>query len=143
MQQKYWNSRITRAEDFNLSCYLNNSVHFKSVTFLRRVCLHHVSKMTLTDYEREREERIARNKAILASLNIPKPFNANSKRLARAPSKAASQKRKRPASPVEEGSTTYSGESPPMKRRTSARLQQTVLLLFCEFINYSLATTNI
>jgi hypothetical protein len=91
----------------------------------------------LTDYERERQERIARNKAILASLDIPK---ASSKAPERAPrsKKPVSKKRRRASvsdrddleSVTNAGEkTTNAGERPPSTRRSSARLQKQVRFL--------------
>jgi hypothetical protein len=79
--------------------------------------------MTLTDYEKERLERIAKNKAILASLDIPKAINATPKRAAKPP---APKKRKRRDSDVNGDTTVDVADRPPLARRTSARLQNIV-----------------
>jgi hypothetical protein len=88
--------------------------------------------MTLTDYERERLERIAKNKAILASLDLPKTLNTSASRAPKAPSQPKPKKRKRAASPslrdeVAELAVADGGERPTSGRRTSARLQAIVL----------------
>jgi hypothetical protein len=79
--------------------------------------------MALTDYERERQERIAKNKAILASLDIPK---ASSSLPERAPSKKPVSKKRRRASVSDRDSLADPAERPPSARRTSVRLQNQV-----------------
>lgn len=81
----------------------------------------------ITDYERERQERIAKNKAILASLDIPTARNGNQKRGTKSDAKPTSVKRKRRASPSSRNPTEDSEELPSFTRRTSARLQQRVI----------------
>jgi hypothetical protein len=78
--------------------------------------------MTLTDYEKERQERIAKNRAILAALDIPKAINATPKRVA----KHSPKKRKRRDSDVDGEDTVETVDRPPLARRTSARLQNIV-----------------
>ena len=78
--------------------------------------------MALTDYEKERLERIAKNKAILAALDIPKALNSTPKRVA----KASPKKRKRRDSDVDGDSTVETVDRPPLARRASARLQNIV-----------------
>lgn len=79
--------------------------------------------MTLTDYEKERLERIAKNKAILASLDIPKAINSTPKRASKLP---APKKRKRRESDVDGDNTVDVTDRPPLARRCSARLQNIV-----------------
>lgn len=86
--------------------------------------------MTLTDYERERQERIAKNKAILASLDLPKTLNIS--RAPKAPSQPKPKKRKRAPSPslrdeVADLAVADGVDRPNLGRRTSARLQAIVL----------------
>jgi hypothetical protein len=87
--------------------------------------------MTLTDYEREREERIAKNKAILAALDIPKTLNTSASRAPKASTQPKTKKRKRQASvtlrdEVADLAVADGGERPTTGRRTSARLQNIV-----------------
>jgi hypothetical protein len=79
----------------------------------------------LTDYERERQERIAKNKAILASLDIPKALSKAPERAPRS-KKPVSKKRRRASVSDRDDleSATNAGERPPSTRRTSARLQK-------------------
>ena len=77
----------------------------------------------LTDYEKEREERIARNKALLASLDIPKAIKNISKRPPSSSKPVSARKRKRNASPLHE-STDGSVEGLELTRRRSVRLQK-------------------
>lgn len=79
----------------------------------------------LTDYEKEREERIARNKALLASLNIPKAIKNIAKRAPSSSKPVSERKRKRNASPLHE-LTNGSVEIPQLTRRRSVRLQKMV-----------------
>src|ERR1700738_2150135 len=102
--------------------------------------------MTLTDYERERQERIARNKAILASLDIPKALNKVSERAPKSSSKPKpSAKKRRRASvdrvSVDHDSTTDTAERPPSTRRTSARLAKRVSA--CQFPRLMLAAIQV
>jgi hypothetical protein len=73
-----------------------------------------------TDYEREREERIARNKALLASLCLLKPAIAPPKDL---PSPQATKKRKQ--HPALGNTTEYPTENGVLQRR-SMRIQNAV-----------------
>ena len=94
--------------------------------WISRVVQAIVTMGPLTDYERERQERIARNRAILASLDIPTAKNAIARRLAKPALKPTSNKRKRRASQSDRDSNGDTGERPAVTRRTSARLQQRV-----------------
>lgn len=80
----------------------------------------------LTDYERERQERIARNKALLASLDIPKALSSYVKPIINE-DPASTKKRKR-QSLKPERANAQSHERAPMTRRVSARLQNMVSL---------------
>jgi len=82
----------------------------------------------LTDYEREREERIAKNKALLASLDIPKPISTSVKRSIKSAPVKSSKKRKQRDASVTDGAVL--GDRPEGSRRTSARLQNKVRRLF-------------
>ncbi len=90
--------------------------------------------MTVTDYERERQERIAKNKAILSALDIPKAINSTPKRVAR----ISPKKRKRRDSDVDGGSSVKAVDKPPLVRRTSARLQN-IVEIFWKFSDDSRA----
>jgi hypothetical protein len=80
--------------------------------------------MALTDYEKERLERIAKNKAILAALDIPKAINPTPKRAAKL--KPTPKKRKRRDSDVDGDNAVDTTDRPPLGRRISARLQNIV-----------------
>lgn len=80
----------------------------------------------LTDYERERQERIAKNKAILASLDIPKAKSSTPRRPPQSAIRRDSNKRKRRVSSLERDLDAQSGERPQIQRRLSARLQKIV-----------------
>ena len=79
----------------------------------------------LTDYEREREERIARNKAILASVDIPKAINTTPKRTSKAIRKATPKKRNKRELSASPGQGD-DNQRPQLTRRTSERLQKRV-----------------
>jgi len=98
--------------------------------------------MTLTDYEREREERIAKNRALLASLNIPKAIAFSPKRVVKAKPKPAPKKRKRAASSRTRDVTPDSDNGQAVKRRVSARLQSIVCHI-CENLFTELETASI
>ena len=80
--------------------------------------------VSLTDYEREREERIARNKALLASLDIPRPISTSVKRSIKSTFAKSSKKQKQRATSVSDGAVLE--DRPEGSRRTSARLQNKV-----------------
>jgi len=80
----------------------------------------------LTDYEREREERIAKNKALLASLDIPKPISTSvQRRIKSAPAKSSKKRKQCDASERALLEVRLEGS-----RRMSARLQNKVKRLF-------------
>ena len=86
----------------------------------------HRAMVPITDYERERQERIAKNRAILASLDIPTAKNGTKTRGSKPAAKPISGKRKRRASQSNGDADADSEERPSFTRRTSARLQQRV-----------------
>ena len=100
--------------------------------------------MALTDYEREREERIAKNRALLASLDLPKAIYFSPKRVVKAKPKPkpAPQKRKRDASSPNGDATSDSANGETVKRRVSARLQSIVFPTY-ETLFTEIATASI
>jgi hypothetical protein len=78
----------------------------------------HVIMVALTDYERERQERIGRNKQILASLGVTSAKADLTKELCKSPGKSPNKKR--------HGFPVSSQENLPA-RRTSARIKELVV----------------